>query len=475
LASITSTGVGSGLDVNTIVTGLMSVEKQPLTQLQTRATKLQTQISAFGSLKSQIANLADVATRLATATSWNPMTADSTDATSVTATADTSASAGLHTVAVQQLAQGQVLASKNFAASTTAVGTGTLTLQLGTTTNGTFTPGTAAAVNVTITSANQTLAGVRDAINAASAGITASIVTGSSGARLVLRTADGAASSVKITAADDDGNATDANGLSALAWDPAATAGTGANMTQTQAAQDAKYTLDGVDLTSASNSVTGALDGVTFTLKKVTTQAVNLNVSVQSMAVRKNVNDFVTAYNALNTLLQNQTRADPSGKNRGALQGDSTATSLLNSLRSVLRGAVNGAGGPSTLSAAGITFQPDGSLALDDTKVSKALANPAGLSGLFAKAQVGGDTTTAGLGNRLKSWASALTADSGTLTARVTGLQHSIDDNQKQQDTMQDKLDRTEARLRAQYQTLDTQMSGLNQQMARMKSALGLS
>jgi flagellar hook-associated protein 2 len=453
----------------------MSVEKQPLTQLQTRASKLQTQISAFGSLKGQIASLADVATRLATASSWNPMTADSNDASSVTATADTTASPGLHTVTVQQLAQGQVLASRNFAAASTAVGTGTLNLQLGTTANGSFTPGTAAPVSIAITPANQTLAGIRDAINASSAGITASIVTGSTGARLVLRGADGAASSVRITVADDDGDAADANGLSALAWDPAASAGAGANMTQTQAAQDARYTLDGVDLTSASNTVTGSLDGVGFTLKKVTTQPVNLNVAVQSMAVRKNVNDFVNAYNALNTLLQNQTKADPSGKNRGPLQGDSTANSLLNTLRSVLRGAVSGASGASTLSAAGISFQPDGSLALDEARFSKALANPASLSSLFARAQSGTDTSTAGLGSRLKSWASALTADSGTLTARVSGLQHSIDDNQKQQDTMQDKLDRTEARLRAQYQQLDTQMSTLNQQMARMKSALGLS
>ncbi len=475
MPTITSTGVGSGLDVNSIVTSLMALERRPLTQLQGTASTMQTRLSAFGSMKSQISSLGDVATRLADAANWNPLVADSTDSASVSATAASTATAGKYRLEVQQLAQSQSLASGYFAASTTTVGTGTLTLELGTTNAGVFTPNSGTLPKlINISATNQTLAGVRDAINAAGAGVTASIVNGSSGARLVLTGPDGAAGSIRLKATDDDGNNTDAAGLSALAWDPAATAGAGKNLTQTQTAQDAQFTINGVALTSATNKPADAVQGVTLSLNRVTTQPVDLTVSVQAMAVRKNVNDFVNAYNSLNTLLQQQTKADPSGAARGPLQADSTANGVLNSLRNLLHGAVTGLGDPNSLINAGIELQRDGSLKLNETRFAPLLTTPAKLSALFAQTQSGADTASRGFGVRFKDWASALTADTGVLAGRTTGISRSLDLNQKAQDAQQDKLTRTEARLRAQYQRLDSQMSSLNAQMAQMKSALGL-
>jgi flagellar hook-associated protein 2 len=475
LASVTSTGVGSGLDVNGIVTSLMALERRPLNLLEARAGTIQTRISAFGALKGQVAALGDLAAKLADPATWNPTRIDSTSSDSVSATATSAAVAGKHRLEVQQLAQAQSLASGSYAAATSTVGTGTLTIALGTTSGGVFTPRSGATpVTVTIGAGQNTLAGVRDAINASKAGVTASIVTSGGSSRLVLRGADGADASVRITASDDDGNATDAAGLSALAWDPAAAAGAGRNLTQTQAAQDALYTLDGLSLASATNSPTGVLEGVTLQLKKVTTAPVDLTVSIETMAVRKNVNDFVNAYNSLSKLLVQQTQADPSGVNRGPLQADSTAVALLSSLRQMVTGTLSGGTGPASLNAAGIEMQRDGTLAVKDARLTPLLEQPSQLARLFGQAQSGGDTATLGLGHRFEEWADALTADTGSLAGRIEGLQRSVDLNQKQQESLQDRLTRTEDRIRAQYQRLDTEMTRLNAEMARMRSTLGL-
>ena len=475
MASITSTGVGSGLDVNTIVTSLMALEKRPLTLLQGTASTLQTKLSAFGSLKSQIANLGDIATKLADTANWNPLTADSTDAASVSASAASGAAAGKYRLEVQQLAQSQALASGYFAASTTAVGTGAITIELGTTSGGVFTPASGSAPKVvTIGAASQSLAGVRDAINAAGAGVTASIVTGSGGARLVLNGGDGAAGSMRVTVADDDTNATDTSGLSALAWDPAAAVGAGRNLTQSQVAQDALFTVNGLALTSATNSARDVVQGLTLTLSRQTTVPVDVTVAVQTVAVKKNVNDFVNAYNSLNKLMQQQTQADPSGAARGPLQADSTATQLLSSLRSMLQGSVTGMAGANSLSTAGIELQRDGSLKVNDTRLTPLLAEPARLAQLFGQAQAGTDATTRGFGVRFKAWASALTSETGTLASRTTGINDSLARNRKAQESQEDKLTRAEARLRGQYQRLDSNMTSLNAQLAQLKSALGL-
>ena len=472
MATITSTGVGSGLDVNTIVTSLMSIEQRPLTRLQQREASLQTEVSAFGALKSQLASFGDVAERLAKADTWKPWSATSSDSAVATLTASAKAAAGQHTLTVSRLAQPQVLASGAYASSASVVGTGTLKLELGTTAAGVFTPRSGSTpVEIAIDADHQSLAGVRDAINAAKAGVTASIVTGSGGAQLVLRGADGASSSVRLTAADGDGSDTDAAGLSALAYDPAAAAGAGRNLSQMQAAQDAAFTLDGIALTSATNSPADALEGVTLTLKKVSTDPVALNVAVDTAALRKNVNDFVGAYNAAVQLLQRQTQADPTGASRGALQGDGTAVNLLNGLRQLLHGNVSGLTGAGSLAVAGIALQRDGTLAVDDKRLSAALEAPEQLGALFAQA---GSGDARGIALRFQQWADGLTGDSGGLAARIDGLKRSTDLNQKQQDREQDRLERTEARLRAQYQQLDTQMSRLTAQMKQMTSALGL-
>ncbi len=472
MATISSTGVGSGLDVNSIVSSLMSLERRPLQQLQTRAGEMQTRLSAFGQLQGQLAALGDLAARLSEPAAWQPMRVDSSKSEAVTATTATGASAGRYRVEVQQLAQSQSLASQAFASGTANVGTGQITITLGTQSPGGFTPGAAAPMQVTIDASHQTLAGVRDAINAARGPVTASIVGSGAQSRLVLRGPDGAEGAMRVTVADDDGDPLDAAGLSALAWDPDAAPGPGRQMTQTQAAQDALFTVDGLALHSPRNQAEGVVQGVTLTLRQVTTAPVDVGVSVETMALRKNVNDFVSTYNAVVRLLRQQTQADPSGKNRGPLQADGTALGLLGQLREMVRGVVDNPGGPGTLGQMGLEVLRDGTLSAQETRLSAALASPDTLVRLFTRADgpVGGQ----GLALRLKAWSRAVSGDGGSIAQRLQGLKGSVDANQKAQDAAEDRLARTEARLRAQYQRLDGDMSRLNAQMAQMRSSLGL-
>ena len=466
MPTITSTGVGSGLDINSIVTSLMNIEQRPLTLLQQRATEIQTKISAFGSLQSQISTLGDLATRLATPASWGAMTAASSDTAKLSVTAGTAAAAGGYSISVSQLAQAQSLASNPILVADEAdVGTGTLTIS-----KGTGTP-----VSVVITDANKSLIGVRDAINAANGGVSASIVRDAAGARLVLRsTTSGADSAITVTTADSGGTPiTASTGLGRFAYQPTATVGNGRNMTQTQPAQNAQYNVNGLDLTSSSNTITTALDGVTLTLRGVTTAPVDVDVAIETFSLRKNVNDFVKAYNDLNKLLTDQTRADPTGKSNGALQGDSTAVSLISRLRESLRGSVTGVAGANSLSNAGLELQRDGSLKVNEAKFAPLLADPKQLSALFSQTQQGADASTRGFAVRIAAFSKSLTDASTGLPTRTESLQQSIKYNQRQQETTQDRLTRIEARIRSQYQRLDTEMTKLNGQMSFITAKFG--
>ena len=485
MPSVTSTGVGSGLDVNNIVSSLMALERRPLQLLQSRASQVQTRLSAYGALQGQLAGLGDVAARLADPAAWRAMRVDSSAPEAVSATVittGTAAAPGRMKVEVQQLAQGQSLASAAFSGSSAVVGTGELRLELGSRGIGGFTPRAGNPVRIPIDAAHQSLAGVRDAINAAQSEVSAAIVGSGAQARLVLRGPEGEANAFRLTVQDDDGQSTDTTGFSALAWDPDAAAGAGRQLSELQAARDAKFTVDGLAQTSPRNQVDGAVEGLSLTLRQATTAPVEVGTAVDTTALRKNVDDFTAAYNALVRLLQAQTQADPSGKNRGPLQGDSTPLSLLTQLREMARGLVAGDGspgsGPQGFSALGLEMQRDGTLTAQAGKLATVLAQPATLARVFASAAppggAQGDASGGGLALRLKAWARRATGEDGTLSARMQGLRGAMDSNQKAQDQAQDKLARTEARLRAQYQRLDSDMSSLNARMAQMRASLGL-
>jgi len=405
----TSGGVtATNIDVASIVSQLMTVEKRPLQLMSQKDSVLQAQISAWGKLKGTLATLQTAVKSLASVDSFSATKATLGDPSIATATATAAAATGSHSLEVLALAQQQRLNTGAFAANTDAVGEGTLTFQYGTTSGASFTLNAAkAAQTVTIGAGQGTLAGIRDAVNAANIGVSASIVTDSSGNRLVFTSKDtGAASSLKVTVTDTDGNALDATGLSMLAYDPALTAGAGKNLAQSTAAQDASIRLDGLSISSASNAVTGALEGVTLNLTKTTTGTPTaLTIARDTAAVETSIQSFVNAYNAAAATLRSFTGYDASTKQGGLLQGDAVASSIAGRVRSVLSGTVQALSGSFTsLAQIGVTLQKDGGLALDSTKLKNAMNGAFGdIAALFART---GKTTASGISYKSASDAS---------------------------------------------------------------------
>jgi len=456
--SVSSAGVGSGLDVESIVTKLMEVEKAPLTALQTKATGIQTKVSAFAALKSAISTFRDAARALTTPSTWAATTGTSGDASTVTASSTGTAAAGSYAITVQSLASGQSVASGTFAASTALVGEGTMHIDTGSWTAGAFTAQSGSTgIDITV-AATDTLANVRDKINSAKGGVTASIVTDTTGSRLVMSsTTTGAANAFRVTTADTDGNNTDASGLSALAYDPAG--GTTAT-SLTQTAANAKATVNGLSVTSATNALSGAVEGMTLNLVKVNATPVLVTVAPDTTSISAAITSFATAYSSLATLLTTDTKYDAATSTAGPLQADTTAVSIQSQLRSVLGASSTASSMFSTLSQAGLEIQSDGTLKVNSSKLTTSLGNLSQLKSLFANVDSTGATQD-GFAQRMRSLADAMLSTDGLLTNRTTGLATSIADNTKRQTEVQARLARTESRLRAQYTALDTKMASL--------------
>ncbi len=453
--SITSAGIGSGLDVDTIVTKLMAIEGRPLTLLQTAATGINTKISAFGALQSSVAALRDAALALTNPSAWSGTTGSSSDASAVGVASSASAVPGSYAVTVQKLATAQSVASSAYASNSAIVGAGTLHIDLGSWAAGSFAAKAGSTgLDISIDAAD-TLAGVRDKINAAAAGVTASIVTDTTGARLVLSSATtGADNGFRMTAANAAG---DPNNLAALAFDPPNSSST----TLTQAGANAAATINGLAISSASNSLTDVVQGLTLTLSKESTSPVQITVAQDSFSTKTLTQSFVTAYNGLATTLANDIKYDSGTSTAGVLQGDSTAVSLQRQLRNMLSASSGASSAFGTLSQAGLEMQADGTLKINDTKLGAAMGNMAELKKLFANADTSGGGND-GFARKLRALGDSALGIGGLLTSRTDGLNKSLTANTKSQSAMQTRLDATEARMRAQYSALDTKMATLN-------------
>lgn len=382
--ALSSPGIGSGLDVNGLVSQLMALEQRPLTLINGKEAKLQAQLSAYGSLKGALSSFQSAVSALASPARFTAAKASVADGTLLSASAAASAPAGSHSIEVQTLAQAQKLKSGTFVNLDDAIGSGTLTIQYGTYSGGNFTLNPdKSAQTIAIPSDASSLAGVRDAINAANAGVSASIVNDGSGFRLVVASKDsGLANALKITVDDDDLNDTDAAGLSLLAYD-ASTGGT-ANLTQTVAAQNATAVIDGIAVSKPSSTFTDVIEGVTLTLAKAGTTT--LTVARDTAGIQSAVEAFVKAYNDLNKTLGDLSRYNATTKQSSVLTGDATVRAVQTQLRAVFSTALSSAGGGlTTLSEIGVAFQKDGTLKLDSAKLGTALADPTkDVSTLFA-------------------------------------------------------------------------------------------
>jgi flagellar hook-associated protein 2 len=400
--AITSTGLGSGLDVNGVVTQLMALERRPLESLQTKENGFQSKLTAYASLKGAFSLFQSTMAGLGSSSKFQSTKATVADASIFSVTASSRAVAGTHSVEVKDLALSHKLASDTFTNTTDTVGTGTLTIQFGTYNSGTNefeANGDKAAQTVTIDASNSSLSGVRDTINAAKIGVTATILNDGTGNRLVLSSNDtGEANSLKITVSgDSSGTDTDGSGLSALAYDPTATAGSGKNLTETQAAQNALLKVDGLDnISKSSNVISDVIEGVTLTLltESASNTPTTLSVSRDTGAIKKAAEDFVKAYNDLHKTVKEFTAYNATTRQGAVLQGESAAVSALAKIRNTIGTALQGADGAySTLTDIGISFQRNGALALDSSKLQQAIdENINDIASLFAKSGKASDS-----------------------------------------------------------------------------------
>ncbi len=376
MAGITVSGMGSGLDVNSIVSQLISAEKTPATKrLDSQEARLQAQLTALGSFKGAVSELQRAVQGLNAASKFDAVSASVGNAELLGASVSAAAKPGSYSIEVEQLAQAQKLASGAHASVDSVVGTGTLSFRFGTYSA----DGNTFSVNpdretktITVDASNNTLSGLRDAINQADIGVSASIVNDGSGYRLVLGAKDSGAK-----------NALEVTGIAGLSYSAGSK-----ELTQTVEAQDAKLTVDGLAITSAGNSVAGAIPGVTLNLKSAKPGApTSLAVAADSSAATKGVQAFVDAYNKFMEFASKATAVNAKTGERGALVGDSSVRAMLAEMRRQVTAVVPGATGQvKALIDIGVSTNRDGTLKLDGTKLQQALGDDAaGVAALFAK------------------------------------------------------------------------------------------
>jgi flagellar hook-associated protein 2 len=437
MATITSSGIGSGLDVNSLVAQLVSAERAPQEARLARIdTKLTTEFTALSQLKGSLSTFQSTLAALKDASTLIARKATMSDDKNVAAAAAGNAVAGTYSVEVEELATASQLKSAPFVGGpTTIVGTGSLTLSLGN-----------AAFTVTIDSSNQTLAGIRDAINQATTntGVHATVLTGVTGSHLVI-TGDktGTANLVKVTQTGGNG------GLAQLVYDPpnpSALTGTDA--------QDAIVHVSGVEVHSASNSVTTAIDGVTLTLKKAAPGTVDtLTVANDDSAVQGKVNGFVAAYNALATQIATLRSYDAATAKAGPLLGDAMLLNIEAQLRRSVSSPVTGATEPyTTLASVGVAFGTDGKLALDATKFQAAMtASSAAVSALFG--------STNGVAKQLDSFVTAQLSSAGGIASRNATIDTARKDLNQRADALNERMAAVQARYQKQFSALDALLS----------------
>ncbi len=444
--AVSSATGGMSIDVDAIVSGLMTIERLPLDKLNSKETSYKAKITALGLIKSKMAAFQAAAKNLSSSSSSSLLAfkATSSDATIFSATAGSTAVAGTYSLEVTSLAKAQKLAAAGQASDTSAIATGASAV--------TFVVG-GTSTDVTI-AAGATLQDMRNAINNAGMGVTATIVNDGSGSpyRLALSAdSSGTSNDVSSITVKTGGDAA-VNNL--LAYNPTENAPAPAPaipMAQTIAASDAVFKVNGIEITKSSNTVTDAVEGVTLNLSKETAAPVTLTVDRDNAAVSKAVSDFVTAYNDLQSAMKNS-YARNSGS---ALEADPTLRSLQTQMRDIAATAASG-GSLSNLFEAGVTSTANGALQLDSAKLSSAMsANFGDVASLFNSAT--------GFATRFESWAGSALAFDGTFANQTSSLNNSIQSLASQRDIWETRLKSIEGQYRRQFSSLNMTLASMNQ------------
>jgi len=452
MATISSPGIGSGLDVKSIVSQLVAIEKQPLTNLKVQAATVQTRISVFGQIKSLVSTLSDAASRLGSLTTFNAVKANSSNTKAVSATAIGGTAANSFSVKVENLAKAQATASGALLPVGGALGAGTLRLQLGawTVVPASFTPQVGGGQVDIEVSASDTVSDLASKINGAGAGVSATVLNDVSGERLLLRsTSTGVAAGFELSVVGDaDGDPADAAGLSRVV-----------NGASIQYAENARLLINTVPVSSSTNKFENVVSGVTLTANEVSADPAEITVTKDKSILTGAINDFVAAYNAVNQAINEQTRYDPASKSAGLLQGDSTAIGLQNALRGILQSATGGSA-YQRFNDIGITQQLGGALSIDSAKLDVAINNGNELKNLLRIDN--GNPLTNGVASKFSTFAKGLLATDGMFNSKDASLKRTLDLNAKDQSRLNDKVARIEAQLNRRYSALDVQLNSLN-------------
>lgn len=461
--AITVSGLGgSGLDVDGLVTQLMAAERQPLTRLATREAGVQAKISAFGSMASAVSNLQTAANGL-NSTAKFAATKASVGGTNpgFTATSTTQAETGSYAVKVNTLASAQrvALSADAFTQDGENIAAGTLTFNFGTADN---LLANAPVSTETLDFAGGSLQDLRDAINSAGIGLSANVINDGTTDRLIVSSTEtGAEQAFSI------------DGIG-LAYAPDAAGAEGDAAYQLEAAQDASITVDGLNLTRSSNTINDVIDGVTLTLTAESSSTNTLKVATDFASARSAIDAFVTAYNGLATGLTDSLKYNAESGEAALLNGDSTARAVQAQLRSIVGGAFNGMGGVDRLADIGITFQLNGTLSVDSTKLNAALENPdLDVATFFA-----GNGEAPGFGKQVADSLGRLIGPEGLITGRTEGLKESVKSLQQRAEAINLRLETVEKRYRSQFTALDVMLTNmlqtsnyLQQQLANLPGA----
>jgi len=460
IASGTSAGAagGSVIDVASLVSQLVGASQAPQEALIQKQTQtLTTEISAVGQLKSALSTFQSSLGAIDSPSAFGALSAKSSDTTAFTAAASSSATLGSYDVAITQLAQAQQIVSQTaYGSSSTAVGTGTLQLSLGST-----------SFSVSVSSSNDTLSGIAAAINSASGnpGIQASVITGTDGAHLVLSSSlTGAANTISVS--ETDGG----SALSALTY---ATGGT--NYTQQSAAKDAAFSIAGIGYTSASNTVTGALSGVTLNLISTTSSPATLSVAQDTSTIQSNIQAFVAAYNTMQGGLAQLSSYDATTNTAGPLMGNPALSGAQSQIHAALYRVVDtGSATYNTLASIGITSNSDGTLSLNATELSAALtSNFSAVSNLFSSSSGVATSLNTALTNELASGGpidslsktlvkqnNALTQQTQQLNTQMSALQASLTQQYSSLNALLSQLQSTSSYLTQAFATLPNSPKG---------------
>ena len=449
MATISSIGIGSNLQLSTLLDQLQKAEQAPLDAINAQAKSYQTKLSAYSQLQSVLSAYQAAAKKLSDATTFGAVkaTLGTPDVMSVSTAAN--AVPGNYSITVGALATAQSLVSGNVANQKAAIGGGELVFDFG---EALATGGAATSTKKVTIPADSSLESMRDAINKAGIGVTASIINDGSASpyRLVL-TSDktGTQATMRVSSTDPALN-------NVIAFDPAAAAGVN-KMEQKVPPANATLKISGIDVVSQSNAVVDASQGVTMNLAK--TGTTTLVVTRDNDAIKTSVQALVTAYNNIQSTAKSLTAFDTKAGTSSALTGDGTLRSIQSSLRTMLGGAMDdGNGGKITLIDVGISFNKDGTMALDSTKLTKALNdNLGGVTAMFSST-----TGSGGLGKQASDYIDSLTKTDGALKSAQDGITKTLKDLEGDYTRVQDRVTATIDRYKAQFTQLDLVVAQMN-------------